>query len=502
MAESKYFPDLKNGIDVADVTQIEDAFTAVESDMNAKANADSVYTKSEADTELSKKADAGSVYTKTETDAKLDKKADNENYEGGFSAGLDAIAGGGGAIGNKTHTIEGGAIGNEANSGTGGAIGYNAMTDTGGAIGSGAENRDGFSGGYMAKTTDNVFSAIQLGEGTNEKNYTLKVYDYTVVEDDSDSSSPTDDSKYLKDVGKLSDLKTRENDNVVVAINSLHEEVENKYYELLADKADKSSSIPHTTVSGYPMTVTDHLGGEKVLDYKIYGNLVQNSTPATDTPIDIQSVGDLVTDTASEYYGKYDIPLYVGGVLTTHIYLNAPLRKVGNSADYIDFKTQKVVRYIKEQTFDGSEAWNYRDSDNLLHVSVPGLASSAYCVSTHFLDENRKDSSTTPYLRPVTNVLRLYQQPSNILWSSAAEFKAFLTAQKTAGTPLIVDYVLSTPIEESISAANFSLPDGEIVSMAAGTDTAPSKIDLEYYQDINKVIAEIKAAILSNGGNV
>ena len=62
--------------------------------------------------------------------------------------------------------------------------------------------------------------------------------------------------------------------------------------------------------------------------------------------------------------------------------------------------------------------------------------------------------------------------------------------------------MLSTPTEESISAADFSLPDGEIVSMAAGTETAPSKIDLEYYQDINKVIADIKAAILSNGGNV
>ena len=34
-------------------------------------------------------------------------------------------------------------------------------------------------------------------------------------------------------------------------------------------KADKSVSVPHTTVSGYPMTVTDHLGGENVLDYKI-----------------------------------------------------------------------------------------------------------------------------------------------------------------------------------------------------------------------------------------
>ena len=458
------------------------------------------YTKAETDEELSKKTTMQEVQNLLGTE--LDKKADKENEYGGFAGGLNAEVHSGGAIGQNAATDTGGAAGVGAAACFGGAIGENASAENGGAIGIEATNKDGFSGGAFAKIADNVGDAIQLGEGTNEKNYTLKIYDYVVVDDDSDTPSPTDGSKYLKDVGKLPDLITKENDNVVVAINSLHEEVENKYYELLADKADKSSSIPHTTVSGYPMTVTDHLGGENVLDYMIYGNSIQNGTPATETPIDIQSVGDLVTDTASEYYGKYDIPLYVGGVLTTHIYLNAPLRKVGNSADYIDFKTQKVVRYIKEQTFNGSEAWNYRDSDNLLHVSVSGLASSSYCVSTHFLDENRKDSSTTPYLRPVTGVLRLYQQPSNILWSSAAEFKAFLTAQKTAGTPLTVDYVLSTPTEESISAASFLLPNGEIVSMAAGTDTAPSKIELEYYQDINKVIAAIKAAILSNGGNV
>lgn len=442
MAESKYFPDLTNGEDVADVTQIEDAFTAVESDMNTKANSSQVYTKTEIDTELSKKAN---MY----------------NSNAGFNGGRGASASFGGAVGYSASADEGGAIGANATTTQGGAVGNAAITTNGGAVGKLTYSIHGFAGGNNAQTGDGIQNAIQLGTGTNNAERTLQVYSYQLM--DADGHIPND---------------------------------------RMPTKADKSVSVPHTTVSGYPMTVTDHLGGENVLDYKIYGNSVQNGTPATDTPIDIQSVGDLVTDTASEYYGKYDISLYVGGVLTTHIYLNAPLRKVGNSADYIDFKTQKVVRYIKEQTFDGSEAWNYRDSDNLLHVSAPGLASSAYCVSTHFLDENRKDSSTTPYLRSVTNVLRLYQHPSNMLWSSAAEFKAFLTAQKTAGTPLIVDYILSEPTEESISAANFSLMEADSVNISAGTDTAPSKIDLEYYQDINKVIAEIKSAILSNGGNV
>ena len=443
MAESKYFPDLTNGEDVADVTQIEDAFTAVESDMNTKANSSQVYTKTEIDTELSKKAN---MY--------------NSNY--GFNGGRGASASFGGAVGYSAIANEGGAIGANATTTQGGAVGNAAITTNGGAVGKLTYSIHGFAGGNNAKTGDGIQNAIQLGIGTNNAERTLQVYSYQLM--DADGHIPND---------------------------------------RMPTKADKSVSIPHTTVSGYPMTVTDHLGGENVLDYKIYGNSIQNGTPAADTPIDIQSVGDLVTDTASEYYGKYDIPLYVGGVLTTHIYLNAPLRKVGNSADYIDFKTQKVVRYIKEQTFDGTENWIYRESDTLLYLTaIPNMASSSYCVSTHFLDESRKDTGSTPYLRPVTNILRLYQKPINILWSSAAEFKAFLTAQKTAGTPLTVDYVLSTPTEESISAADFSLPDGEIVSMAAGTDTAPSKIDLEYYQDINKVIAEIKAAILSNGGNV
>lgn len=442
MAESKYFPDLTNGEDVADVTQIEDAFTAVESDMNTKANSSQVYTKTEIDTELSKKAN---MY--------------NSNY--GFNGGRGASASFGGAVGYSASADEGGAIGANATTTQGGAVGNAAITTNGGAVGKLTYSIHGFAGGNNAKTGDGIQNAIQLGIGTNNAERTLQVYSYQLM--DADGHIPND---------------------------------------RMPTKADKTVSVPHTTVSGYPMTVTDHLGGENVLDYKIYGNSVQNSTPATDTPIDIQSVGDLVTDTASEYYGKYDIPLYVGGVLTTRIYLNAPLRRVGSTADYIDFKNQKVVRYIKEQIFDGSEAWTYKDSENMMYVLISGLASSAYCVSTHFLDLNRQDSSTTPYLRPVTNVLRLYQQPSNILWSSAAEFKAFLTAQKTAGTPLIVDYVLTEPTEESISAADFSLTAADSINISAGTETAPSKIDLEYYQDINKVIAEIKAAILSNGGNV
>ena len=66
------------------------------------------------------------------------------------------------------------------------------------------------------------------------------------------------------------------------------------------------------------------------------------------------------TATAYEPYHKYDIPITVTGTRseTTHIYLDEPLRKVGDYADYIDFKNQKVIRKVKEKQLVGAEKWS------------------------------------------------------------------------------------------------------------------------------------------------
>lgn len=68
-------------------------------------------------------------------------------------------------------------------------------------------------------------------------------------------------------------------------------------------------------------------------------------TPTPDTPVEVESVGDLVTDESDENYRKYKIPVKVNDNVT-NIYLNEPLRKIGDYLDYIDFKNQKVVRNV------------------------------------------------------------------------------------------------------------------------------------------------------------
>lgn len=92
--------------------------------------------------------------------------------------------------------------------------------------------------------------------------------------------------------------------------------------------------------------------GKYLRDYKVYGNSEQNGTPTPEAPVEIESVGEKTDD------GRYKIPIKVIGrnisnepykdLGTTNIYLDEPLRKVGNYADYVDFKNGKVVRVIKE----------------------------------------------------------------------------------------------------------------------------------------------------------
>ena len=69
------------------------------------------------------------------------------------------------------------------------------------------------------------------------------------------------------------------------------------------------------------------------------------NAPTPSAPVEIESVGDLITDTNDINYGKYKIPVIVGNT-TTNIYLDEPLRKVGDYSDYIDFKNQKEFRNV------------------------------------------------------------------------------------------------------------------------------------------------------------
>ena len=130
-----------------------------------------------------------------------------------------------------------------------------------------------------------------------------------------------------------------------------------------------ANAIKINSAEGYPC-VFDNSKGRPLKDYKLYGKSIQDGTPNPDNPIEIQSVGDLVIDAESEYYGKYDIPIVVNDT-TTHIYIDeVPLRKVGNYADYADFKHQKVVRNTIRRSLRIDSI--YRKLNNVIRFAAEG----------------------------------------------------------------------------------------------------------------------------------
>ena len=86
------------------------------------------------------------------------------------------------------------------------------------------------------------------------------------------------------------------------------------------------------------------------------------------------------------------------GSITEHIYLDEPLRKVGDYSDYIDFKNQKVVRKIEVLDDTGtktiSESFGTLAIPTEENVSLPALktfkGTSIMSVDTAVLPSNIK----------------------------------------------------------------------------------------------------------------
>ena len=78
------------------------------------------------------------------------------------------------------------------------------------------------------------------------------------------------------------------------------------------------------------------------------------------------------------------------------------------------------------------------------------------------------------------------------------KLKNWLTAQKAAGTPVTMVYVMPKPITEA-----FRVPKIDINSTAfTVTNNESAEMELKYSRDINSALDEIRNAVLSLGGNV
>lgn len=185
--------------------------------------------------------------------------------------------------------------------------------------------------------------------------------------------------------------------------------------------------------------------------------------------------GDTITE-----YEPYVEPI------TTNIYLNEPLRKIGDVADYIDFEKGKVVRKVKTQNLDST----YKSITKYTWVNKVGLYFGVYLDNSYEripgLSNRNADFTANPQ---ATTSMWLGIKNQNFFWIGILDYLGFedddiSTAVDKfriwlADNPTYIYYPTSTPTEETIELPNIPTHKGTTV-IEVDTSILPSNMEVTY----------------------
>lgn len=169
--------------------------------------------------------------------------------------------------------------------------------------------------------------------------------------------------------------------------------------------------------------------------------------------------------------------------ITTPIYLDSPLYKIG---DYADVRGMtEDVRAIKELVLTGEEDWAL-PTENTFRLIVNGYLRELklICICTHYkavenieyLGSNFSDKSIT-FLVSTSGNNYCYIRDKSI--SDTTAWKAYLKKQYNNGTPVTVYYVLAEPESRAVEPVDIPTLNGTTV-IDVDTEVKPSNLKITY----------------------
>jgi hypothetical protein len=134
-----------------------------------------------------------------------------------------------------------------------------------------------------------------------------------------------------------------------------------------------------------------------------------------------------------------------------NVFLDAPLHKIGDYSDYIDFKNQRVVRNTGSTIFNGTENWAYEKLSygNNFYVKVPDALPNQYTQVMCNMGSWLSWTISNPYNIQISgagNFNFRYEDYDNL-----TDFKNKLSEMHLNNQPLNVTYALKTEAFEDIS---------------------------------------------------
>ena len=161
----------------------------------------------------------------------------------------------------------------------------------------------------------------------------------------------------------------------------------------------------------------------------------------------------------------------------TNIYLDEPLRKVGDYADYIDFANNKVIRYIKNIDLSkyAMGLYNYNSLNGIYIINALDETKS------RAVGLSNRENKIGKYYDSTGHYMWIGVDNTNVYWvgildhlgiSTVAEFRQYLNSN-----PANIDYVLDTPTEETIDLPDIKILEGSS-TLSINTSVSPSNVKL------------------------
>lgn len=246
------------------------------------------------------------------------------------------------------------------------------------------------------------------------------------------------------------------------------------------------------------------------LDIGTYWNTGNTST--------IQNIEVKLTKGAStgvySPYGQGSIGITIGDGITSEIkalYTKKPLRSIGDikdrfaKVDGVWYEEHKIERYI----FTGNEnfklhgsipSWFY--ADNVILNSYYNNTANDYMISNYFIQYPYNQVSGIPNNNLALGILtgtskRIVFKNTN--FTTANEFKTWVTELYDAGTPLYVDYLLEVPELIPCTAEQVEVLDGfnTYKNITNITSDSIGELEVFYYKDIETLSKNNEDRILA-----
>lgn len=214
-----------------------------------------------------------------------------------------------------------------------------------------------------------------------------------------------------------------------------------------------------------PLPAQYSANGSTLADYRIYG-----------------AAGGVGDDSGTSY--GYVIPISVSDgttSTTTPIYIGSdPLDAIGDYADYVDYREGEIVRSVLNYAFTGTEStwrafynWVELFANSIVPNIVVGSDVRSYSPNGNVTFQNFTYSGTPVIHITVDGI------------SAAADIMPYLKSLYDNGTPAVMQYVSSEPVEVDPPVPLPALPtvDGTNIVDYAGQSAAPSRFYARYRKE-------------------